>query len=168
MELATSAYTEINIVGESKDVVYCVDWLGEVHSGDFKFAKDALGAIAMDSLEFSPVWSGIEPIEGGTKIWFTNFSGISELIISNLHAQLFDQLKVFAEFRCLRAADRAFGEYILEGESFHSNEFSAEEIGQDYFELKAKEVFGENWYQLADTSYCYERLEKEAKRYEEE
>ena len=168
MEVATNAYTEINIVGKPEDVAYCVDWLGEVYSGDLRFAEDALSAIAMDAPEFIPFWSGVEPIDGGTKIWIVNLAGISELAIVSLHKYLFDEQKVFAEIKCLRAADGAFGEYILEGDDLHYYSFSAEDDGLKIFESKAEEVFGKDWRQLAETSYCHSRLEKEAENYEAE
>jgi hypothetical protein len=167
MEVATNAYTEIIITGKPEDIAYCVSWLGEVYSGDLRFAEDALSAIAMDAPEFIPFWSGVEPVEAGTKIWIVNLAGISELAIVSLHEYLFDEKKVFAEIKCLRAADGAFGEYILEGDKLHSLFVSAEDDGQEIFETKAEEMFGKDWRQLADTSYCYSRLEKEAENYEE-
>lgn len=163
-----NAYTEIDIIGKAEDIIYLVDWLGNVYEGDLRFDEAAIVALAMDTPEFRPIWSGVEPIEGGTKIWFTNFSGISELIITSMHTYLLDKLDVFAEFKCLRASFESFGTYILDGEDLHYVAVSADVDGREEFNLRVKKVFGDDWLELSDGSYCYHRLEKEAENYRED
>jgi hypothetical protein len=167
MEKSANAYTEIELNGKPEDVASCVEWLGDVYSGDLRFSKDALVAIGMEERDFIPLWSGVEPIGGGTKIWITNVVGVSELNIVNLHGYVFDRNNVTAVFRCLRASYESLGEYDLDGEELHSYSVSSEIEGRERFEVVAKEMFGEHWPELGDDDYCEKRLRDEEKRYEE-
>ena len=167
-ENSLSTYTEINLIGKPEDIVWCVDWLGNVYSGDMRFDKEALVAIAMDTPEFKPSWSGVEPISGGTKLWFVNSAGISQLIIVSLHDYLLDNNNVSAEFSCINAFDRVLGVYSLSGEDFYSYSVSAESDGENVFAERAREIFGEDWEKLSDTEYCEARLREGEKTYEED